>query len=139
MQLRLSLEKQQKDNIGQISGRGGVMKYLLSIILFNLSFSGSTAYSSNQTKIEGYLPVRIDLMARPSKIVTPQMFQVGFKLFKTRARCEVELLKILDNLEYFQPKMDGGVGNKLFLYSYQEHPNANNKAIICMELLLLEN
>ena len=115
------------------------MKYLLSIILFNLSFSGSTAYSSNQSKIEGYLPVRIDLMARPSKIVAPQMFQVGFKLFKTRARCEAELLKVLYNLESYKPKMDGGVGNKLFLHSYQEHPNANSKAIICVEILLLQN
>ena len=138
MQLRLSLKKRQKDNIGQISGRDGVMKYLLSIILFNLSFSGSTAYSCNQSKIEGYLPVRIDLMARPSKIVAPQMFQVGFKLFKTRASCEAELLKLLDNLEDYQPKMDRGVGNKLFLHSYKEHPTANDKALMCMNFSLLD-
>ena len=115
------------------------MKYLLTIILLNLSFTGSIAYSSNQAKIEGYLPIRIDLMARPSKIEAPHMFQVGFKQFKTRASCEAEFLKILDNLMDYQSKMDRGAGNKLFLHSYQKHPNANDRAITCMEFLLLDH
>ena len=113
------------------------MKFLLPIILLNLSFTGSVAYSFDQAKIEGYLPIGIDLMANPSKVEAPQVFQAGFKLFKTRASCEAELLKLLDNLEDYQPKIDRGVGNKLFLHFYKEHPNANDTAIMCMECSLL--
>ena len=73
-------------------------------------------------------------MANPSKIEATNVFQVGFKLFETRASCEAELLKLLDNLKDYQPKMDRGVGNKLFLHSYQEHPNASDRVLICVEV-----
>ena len=110
------------------------MKCLISIILIHLSFTVSIVYSSDRVKIEGYLPIGIDLMAHPSKIEAPNVFQIGFKLFKTRASCEAKLLKLLDNLKDYQPKMDRGVGNKLFLHSYQEHPNASDRVLICVEV-----
>ena len=114
------------------------MKYLLPIILLNLSFTGSIAYSFDQAKIEGYLPIGIDPVAHVSKVAAPKVFQVDFKLFKTSASCEADLLKKFDNLEDYQPKMDRGVGYKLFLYSYKEHPNVNEIAPICMKFTFLD-
>ena len=86
-----------------------------------------------QEKIEGYIPITIGITASPNELKAPLVNQVGARLYKTRASCEAELMKRLPKLEGYQPAMDRGVGNKLFLHSYKENPYAKDSALICMK------
>ena len=86
-----------------------------------------------QEKIEGYIPITIGVTERPNELKAPLVNQVGARLYKTRASCEAELMKRLLKLEGYQPEIDRGVGNNLFLHSYKKNPYAKDSALICMK------
>ena len=86
-----------------------------------------------QEKIEGYIPITIGVTERPNELKAPLVNQVGARLYKTRASCEAELMKRLPKLEGYQPEIDRGVGNNLFLHSYKKNPYAKDSVLICMK------
>ena len=86
-----------------------------------------------QEKIEGYIPITINVTPRPNELKAPLINQVGARLYKTRASCEAELMKRLLKLEGYQPEIDRGVGNNLFLHSYKKNPYAKDSVLICMK------
>ena len=87
-----------------------------------------------QEKIDGYIPITIDVTASPNELKAPLVNQVGARLYKTRASCEAELMKRLPKLEGYQPKIDRGVGNNLFLHSYKKNPYAKDSVLICIKI-----
>ena len=86
-----------------------------------------------QEKIDGYIPITIDVTASPNELKAPLVNQVGARLYKTRASCEAELMQRLPKLEGYQRAIDRSVGNKLFLHLYKEIPYAKDSALICMK------
>ena len=86
-----------------------------------------------QEKIEGYIPITINVTEHPNELKAPLVNQVGARLYKTRASCEAELMKRLPKLEGYQPEIDRGVGNNLFLHSYKKNPYAKDRVLICMK------
>ena len=86
-----------------------------------------------QEKIEGYIPITIEVTELRNELKAPLVNQVGARLYKTRASCEAELMKRLPKLEGYQPEIDRGVGNNLFLHSYKKNPYAKDSVLICMK------
>ena len=102
-------------------------------MLSSLAYGFEQGEAEMQEKIEGYIAITIDVTARPNELKAPLVNQVGARLYKTRASCEAELMKRLPKLEGYQPTIDKGVGNNLFLHSYKKNPYAKDSVLICMK------